>query len=130
MARRAVLKDFHPRPTAVDWDRMAARARSMRRAEAVALYAFLIAVSLPIILPYFWLVTIAFSAKAGVAETMVLWRSMLVLVPGVIAFWLAAMVARNRREAWLGMGRSRSPRRSHSACWSARICTCAISYFS
>jgi len=104
MARRAVLKDFHPRPTAVDWDRMAARARSLRRAEAVALYAFLIAVSLPIILPYFWLVTIAFSAKAGVAETMVLWRSMLVLVPGVIAFWLAAMVARNRREAWLGMG--------------------------
>ena len=104
MARQAALTDFHPRPTAVDWDRMAARARSMRRAEAVALYAFLIAVSLPIILPYFWLVTIAFSAKAGVAETMVLWRSMLVLVPGVIAFWLAAMVARNRREAWLGMG--------------------------
>ena len=62
MARQAVLTDFHPRP-AVDWDRMAARARSMRRAEAVALYAFLIAVSLPIILPYFWLVTIAFSAR-------------------------------------------------------------------
>ena len=102
MARQAVLTDFHPRP-AVDWDRMAARARSMHRARAVALYAFLIAVSLPIILPYFWLVTIAFSAKAGVAETMVLWRSMLVLVPAVIAFWLAAMLARNRLRMWLGM---------------------------
>jgi inositol-phosphate transport system permease protein len=103
MAKRAALIDFHSRPAAVDWERMAARARSMHRARAVALYAFLIAVSLPIILPYFWLVTIAFSAKTGVAETMVLWRSMLVLIPAVIAFWLAAMLARNRLRMWLGM---------------------------
>jgi len=82
---------------------MAARARSMHRARAVSLYAFLIAVSLPVILPYFWLVTIAFSAKAGVAETMVLWRSTLVLIPAVIAFWLAATLAGNRRQMWLGM---------------------------
>src|SRR5205823_7703189 len=103
MARQAALMGSHARPAAVDWKRMAARARSMRRAEAVALYAFLIAVSLPIILPYFWLVTIAFSAKAGVAGTLVLWPSMLVLVPAVIALSLAALVARTRREAWLGM---------------------------
>jgi inositol-phosphate transport system permease protein len=104
MARQAALMDFHSTPAAVDWDRMAARARSVHRAKAVALYAFLFAVSLPIMLPYFWLVTIAFSAKAGVAETVVLWRSMLVLVPAVIAFWLATMLARNRRQMWLGMG--------------------------
>jgi inositol-phosphate transport system permease protein len=103
MAKRAACIDFHSRPAAVDWERMAARARSMHRARAVALYAFLIAVTLPIILPYFWLVTIAFSAKTGVAETMVLWRSMLVLIPAVIAFWLAAMLARNRLRMWLGM---------------------------
>jgi inositol-phosphate transport system permease protein len=102
MAKRAACIDFHSRPAAVDWERMAARARSMHRAKAVALYAFLIAVTLPIILPYFWLVTIAFSAKTGVAETMVLWRSTLVLVPAVIAFWLTAMLARNRRQMWLG----------------------------
>ena len=82
---------------------MAARARSMRRAKAVVLYAFLIAVSLPIILPYFWLVTIAFSARTGVAETLVLWRSMLVLIPTVIALWLAVMLARDRRQMWLGI---------------------------
>jgi inositol-phosphate transport system permease protein len=58
---------------------------------------------LPIILPYFWLVTIAFSARTGVADTSVLWRSMAVLVPAVIAFWLAAMLARNRRQLWLGL---------------------------
>ena len=92
------------RPTApVDWDRIAARARALRRTKAVTLYAFLIAVSLPIILPYFWLVTIAFSAKTGVADTWVLWRSMAVLLPAVIAFWLAAMLARNRRQLWLGV---------------------------
>ena len=62
------LTDFRATPTVPDdWDRLAARARLLRRAKAVALYAFLIAVSLPIILPYFWLVTIAFSAKTGVA---------------------------------------------------------------
>jgi inositol-phosphate transport system permease protein len=82
---------------------MAARARSMRQARAVAVYAFLVAVSLPIILPYFWLVTIAFSARTGVAETMVLWRSTLVLVPAVIACWLTAMLAQNRGQMWFGV---------------------------
>src|SRR6516225_6168132 len=92
------------RPAApLDWDRMAARARGLRRTKAVTLYAFLIAVSLPIILPYFWLVTIAFSARTGVADTLVLWRSMAVLVPAVIAFWLAAMLAQNRCQLWLGL---------------------------
>ena len=87
---------------AVDWDRLAARARALRRTKAVVLYAFLIAVSLPIILPYFWLVTIAFSAKTGVAETAVLWRSMAVAVPTVIALWLVAALAHSRRQIWIG----------------------------
>jgi inositol-phosphate transport system permease protein len=88
---------------AVDWDTLAARARGLRRARAVVLYAFLIAVSLPIILPYFWLVTIAFSARAGVAETAVLWRSMAVVVPAIVALWLAAVLAQSRRQSWIGM---------------------------
>src|SRR5918997_2924343 len=100
----AALSGFRSRPAAAaDWARLAARARVARRTKSVTLYAFLIAVSLPIVLPYFWLVTIAFSAKTGVAETDVLWRSVLVLVPAVIAFWLAAMLARNRRQMWAGM---------------------------
>src|SRR5260370_10164964 len=103
MARPAALTNFRSRLGGVDWERMATRSRYMHRPESVALYGFLVAVSLPIILPYFWLVTIAFSARTGVAETMVLWRSTLVLVPAVIAFWLTAMLARNRRQMWLGM---------------------------
>jgi inositol-phosphate transport system permease protein len=100
-----VAQAIHTRATepVADWDALAARARGLRRAKAVVLYAFLIAVSLPIILPYFWLVTIAFSAKTGVAETAVLWRSMAVVVPAVIALWLAAALAQNRRQLWIGM---------------------------
>ena len=81
-----------------------ARARRLRRAKSVALYAFLIAVSLPIILPYFWLVTIAFSAKTGVAETAVLWRSM--ARAGAGRHRLLARGDASRRTAarcWLGM---------------------------
>jgi len=98
------LTDFRATPSASgDWDRFASRARLLRRAKAVALHAFLIAVSLPIILPYLWLVTIAFSAKTGVADTAVLWRSLAVLVPALIAFWLAALLAQSRRQMWLVM---------------------------
>lgn len=100
----AAVTDFRSRPTTpADWNRLAASARVLRRARAVALYAFLIAVSLPIILPYFWLLTIAFSAKAGVADTVVLWRALAVLVPAVTTFWLAAALAQSRRQRWLGI---------------------------
>jgi inositol-phosphate transport system permease protein len=104
MAAEAAIAgiDRRQRPAA-DWDRLAARARTARRAKMAALYAFLIAASLPIILPYFWLVTIAFSAKTGVAETAVLWRSMLVLVPAVLIAWIAATLARNRGQMWIAM---------------------------
>lgn len=104
MAVKAIPAVFSASEPVVDWDALAGRARGLRRAKAVVLYAFLIAVSLPIILPYFWLVTIAFSAKTGVAETAVLWRSMAVVVPTVIALWLAAAFAQSRRQMWIGMG--------------------------
>jgi inositol-phosphate transport system permease protein len=90
------------RLTQTDWDRLAARARWSRRARISAIYAFLIAVSLPVILPYFWLVTIAFSAKTGVAETAILWRSVLVLVPALLAFWIWSLMATSIRQMALG----------------------------
>ena len=90
------------RLTQTDWDRLAARARWSRRARISAIYAFLIAVSLPVILPYFWLVTIAFSARTGIAETSVLWRSVLVLVPALLAFWIWSLVAKSMRQMAIG----------------------------
>jgi inositol-phosphate transport system permease protein len=89
---------------AVDWTGVAARGRAARRARSVGVYAFLIAVSVPIILPYFWLVTVAFSSRRGIAETDVLWRSVLILVPAVIACWLAVMLARSRSQMWVLTG--------------------------
>jgi inositol-phosphate transport system permease protein len=104
MAVQATVDDLGATAApAVDWPRLAARARWARRTRATVVYAFLIAVSVPILLPYFWLVTVAFSARLGVAETAVLWRSMLVLVPAVIAFWLVAALARSRRQMWIGI---------------------------
>lgn len=89
--------------TAVDWDGLARRARIRNRAKTGTLYAFLISVSVPVILPYVWLATVAFSAKTGIAETDVLWRSVLVLVPSVIGCWVAATVAASRRGRWFGV---------------------------
>lgn len=103
MAAQATLAEPGPAPIRADWDSLAARARLARRTESVTLYAFLIAVSIPIILPYFWLVTIAFSAKTGIAETFVLWRSMFVLVPAVIGLWLAAILTKNRLQTLIAM---------------------------
>lgn len=104
MTAGAAFADAPVPPLAADWDSLAARARLVRRTKTATLYAFLIAVSVPIILPYFWLVTIAFSAKTGMAETLVLWRSMFVLVPAVIGLWLAAILAKNRTQTLLAMG--------------------------
>ena len=98
------LQDTHNDPSNADgpvnWYRLASRARTLRRIRAASVYLFLLAVSLPILLPYFWLTTVAFSSKRGIAETDVLWRSLLILVPAVIALWLAVVLARNRRQMW------------------------------
>jgi len=44
------------------WDELASKARRSRRAKDASLFTFLIAVSIPVIVPYFWLLTLAFSA--------------------------------------------------------------------
>ena len=53
-------------------------------------------------MPYFWLITIAFSAKRGVAETDVLWLSIFILVPTMLAYWIWSIFARNTRQLLLG----------------------------
>ena len=101
MADTAIAHGVHVQ---AHWDRLAARARRMRRAKSLAVNGFLIAVSIPVILPYFWLVTIAFSAKAGIAETNILWRAMAILVPLVLGYWIWSTFANNVRQMLLGFG--------------------------
>ncbi|MEZ5861566.1 MAG: carbohydrate ABC transporter permease [Geminicoccaceae bacterium] len=71
-----------------DWDALAARSRRQRRLGQGLLLAFLITVSVPILLPYFWMFTISVSAKTGGVSSVVLWRACAVLVPTVLAVGL------------------------------------------
>ncbi len=87
-----------------DWDALAARGRWQRRIGVGTNYAFLIAISVPIITAYFWLVTLAFSARLDDINTGVLWPSMFILVPAVVAVWAWSAMAKTRRQALTGWG--------------------------
>src|SRR3954463_10709461 len=70
---------------ATDWVHLAARARYRRRAATGLLYGFLVLGSLPIVIPYLWLFTVALSGRAG-ASTVVLWRSLAILLPALLVW--------------------------------------------
>ena len=98
------------------WDGLAARARRLRRIRAGLLYAFLIVTSLPVMVPYFWLGTLAFSARRDSVDTHVLWPSVFILVPAVIGCWVWSLLARTRRQAFTGW----------AVVWAVAIVTFAI----
>ncbi len=85
-----------------DWDMLAAKAKRNRLVGQSLLIGFLIVVSLPILLPYFWMFTISVSAKTGGVESAVLWKACAVLVPTVIAFGLMRMAIEGRRHRIYG----------------------------
>lgn len=72
-----------PAAAPIDWARVAARSRTRRRATTLLLYGFLVLGSLPILVPYLWLFTVAFSGRMG-ASTLVLWRTLAVLLPALV----------------------------------------------
>ncbi len=89
----------------IDWQVVARRSRRRRQWSMALLYAFLLAASLPIIVPYLWLFTMSFSAKGG-TSTLVLWRTLAILAPALLALWLinAGIAARRaRRQAQLAL---------------------------
>ncbi len=85
------------------WQMLAVRARRRRRLTDSLLIGFLVTVSVPIILPYFWMLTISVSAKTGGVESVVLWRASGVLVPAVVAFGLLRLFVEGRRLLWGGL---------------------------
>ena len=85
-----------------EWDQLAARARTVRRAKSAAIYGFLIAVSLPLVVAYFWMATIAFSAKTGSPDTLVLWRALGFSGAGVAILWIWSIWAKTRQQAIVG----------------------------
>jgi inositol-phosphate transport system permease protein len=92
--------DFAPRQE--HWDALAAKARLQRRAGLTLLYGFLIVASLPVMVPYFWLGTLAFSARVSLIDTAVLWPSIVILVLAVILTWVWATFARTPRRMLMG----------------------------
>jgi inositol-phosphate transport system permease protein len=72
-----------------DWNRLATRSKNESRRNQALLIAFLITVSLPILLPYFWMFTISVSAKTGGVESVVLWKACAILVPTVVGIGFA-----------------------------------------
>jgi inositol-phosphate transport system permease protein len=70
----------------LDWPKLARRARLKRAGARSALLAFLLIVSLPIILPYFWMVVISFTARSGGVSTQVLWTACAVIAPAVLIY--------------------------------------------
>ncbi len=79
-----------------DWALLAARARSRRRMREILLYAFMALGALPILIPYLWLVTVAFSGRTG-ASTFVLWRTLAVLLPALFLWSLLRLTLRPGR---------------------------------
>ena len=77
-------------------------ATSRRRgAGQSALLGFLLLVSIPIILPYFWMVVISFSARSGGVSTDVLWTTCAIIVPAVLIYSVVHLVAPSQRLRWV-----------------------------
>ena len=84
--------------TAAGWERLATRGRRRRWGKTAALYGFLVTVSVPLLIPYVWLVTRSFSS----GDPVVLWRTTAVLAGVAAAVWLWPARAKGRRDAVIG----------------------------
>jgi inositol-phosphate transport system permease protein len=85
-----------------DWRSLARRARLRRGAGQSALLGFLLLVSIPIILPYFWMVVISFTARSGGVSTDVLWTACAIVVPAVLIYSVIHLVAPSPRLRLIG----------------------------
>jgi inositol-phosphate transport system permease protein len=80
-----------------DWPALARRAWRRRVSAQTAVLAFLVVVSVPIILPYFWMVVIAFTARTGGVSSDVLWTACAVIAPAVILYSAFHMMVASRK---------------------------------
>jgi inositol-phosphate transport system permease protein len=90
--RSSAATNKSTQPGGPDWDGLAARGKRQRAIGQGLLIAFLITVSVPILIPYFWMFTISVSARTGGVESIVLWRACAILVPAVVGFGIVNML--------------------------------------
>ncbi len=84
-------------PAVANWPELAARAKRRQMTKNLLLYGFLVVGSLPILVPYLWLVTVAFSGRTG-ASTFVLWRTLAVLLPALFVWSLLRLTFEQSRR--------------------------------
>jgi inositol-phosphate transport system permease protein len=85
-----------------DWRSLARQALFKRGAGQSVLLAFLLLVSLPVILPYFWMLVISFTARSGGVSTDVLWTACAIVVPAVLIYSVIHLVAPSPRPRLVG----------------------------
>ena len=95
---RSIAPDDKP-----DWDHLAKVSVRDHKLKIAALTVFLVAVSIPIVLPYFWMVMIAFTAKTGGADAGTLWTACAILVPVTLAYVIAYRSLSVRHRTWVGI---------------------------
>lgn len=88
--------------SAVDWQRKVIRSRWSRIGFLTAILSFLTLISVPIIVPYLWLVVMSFTAKNGHTDFIVLWRVLGIAGVAYISLLVIALRAQNKTRAkWL-----------------------------
>jgi inositol-phosphate transport system permease protein len=90
----------------VDWAALATRARRRRQLSTAFLYLAMALGALPVLVPYLWLVTVAFSGRTG-ASTLVLWRTLAIVLPALVLASIVGLVIEDhgrRRRALLLVG--------------------------
>ncbi len=85
-----------------DWNVLARRSRNIRHVQMGLLVGFLTIVSIPVVLPFFWVFVISFSARTGGVESAVLWRACGVLVPAVVAYVVVHLTFDSIRKRLFG----------------------------
>ncbi|MTI18147.1 carbohydrate ABC transporter permease [Rhodobacteraceae bacterium RKSG542] len=84
-----------------DWTALAKKATFARRMRLGLLLAFLTLCSLPIVLPYFWMFMISFTAKLGEPESGTMWIACAILGPIILGYGAAHILLPNPKARLL-----------------------------
>ncbi|MEP7063800.1 MAG: carbohydrate ABC transporter permease [Betaproteobacteria bacterium] len=86
------------------WATLARNARRKRIAGQTGLLAFLLLASVPIVLPFFWMLVISFTARSGGVSTNALWTSCAIIAPALLIYVVVhSMTPSPRLRALVGL---------------------------
>ncbi|HVZ14644.1 MAG TPA: hypothetical protein VG894_09315, partial [Bauldia sp.] len=92
-----------PVAAGTDWAGLARRSKAAQRRRSFLLHAFLFICSLPVIVPYVWLLTLAFSPRGAPVGTTILWRALVVILPAIVVWLVMAASPRGNTRALGGL---------------------------